>query len=193
MSCIPHRQVRDAQLGWEGAKKKGSDCPTKAAWHCPADPISVALGGPQGLGCRMGVCVRCWGHSPRSWHHQPAARCWRRKTSRSRFHAPGPWGPCSGSCSGRRQGRGRPPAPLPTGPPAQAKHPSSPTGTLPPAEPPGAPQHQVKAAVSSHDHHCFILPCFELTQDIASFFLSLLDDNRAPKSCSLLAGGEKFC
>lgn len=64
MSCIPHRQVRDAQLGWEGAKKKGPDCPTKAAWHCPADPIRLALGGPQGLGCCVGGLCALLGSQP---------------------------------------------------------------------------------------------------------------------------------
>lgn len=108
MSCIPHRQVRDAQLGWEGAKKKGSDCPTKAAWHCPADPISVALGGPQGLGCRVGVCVRCWGHSPRSWHHQPAACCWRRKTPEAGFMPLVPGGHAVGAAQAGGRGEAGP-------------------------------------------------------------------------------------
>lgn len=53
MSCTPHRQVRVAQLGWEGAEK-GSDCPTKAS--CPAGPTRLALGGPRG--CSRGVV---WG------------------------------------------------------------------------------------------------------------------------------------
>lgn len=38
---------------------------------------------------------------------------------------------------------------------------------------PVPPEHQITATVSSHGHHCFILPCFEPTQDLASFFSSL--------------------
>lgn len=33
----------------------------------------------------------------------------------------------------------------------------------------GPPKHQVKAAMSSHDHHCFILPRFEPARDVESF------------------------
>lgn len=126
-------------------------------------------------------------------------------TGRSRLSAPVPYlqGQCTPShlpldqvrCSGQQQGDYR--AVTPTshtqGEVMGTMVSSSCTsqGHLCATEPQGAlgpPKHQVKAAMSSHDHHCFILPRFEPARDIESFSFLFRTATELQKAAPSLPG-----